>query len=342
MTTTEDICRRIAQVRAELAGPRGRAAFAAMVGVAASTYQNYESSRVPPAPVLVRIADAAGVSLRWLLTGEAPGSGEVPADHPVVQRAAALIGERPNAAAPLAAFLDILSASLGFPSTAEGADEAPAMAAAPPAPPAEGPVTAVRGAQAPAPPEAPRAEPRRAWIPILGRSAAGVPQFWADAEEAAGVTMLDDLIARHAGRADEARQPATARAEGPRGPRTVQLITLASPGEDEAAEFIDAAGVKAGHADAFALRIDGDSMAPDIRHGDLVVLSPSVPAAGGRPAVVQLRGQIGVTCKLFRREGETVHLIPVNEQHVPQSFPAADVCWALRVLARVRPGAEVA
>ena len=51
----------------------------------------------------------------------------------------------------------------------------------------------------------------------------------------------------------------------------------------------------------FAVRIDGASMAPEILHGDVVILSPSCPAEQGKPAVVQLADKIGVTCKLFRR-----------------------------------------
>ena len=56
-----------------------------------------------------------------------------------------------------------------------------------------------------------------------------------------------------------------------------------------------------------------------------------------RRAMVQLSGQIGVTCKVFRRAGDTVHLIPINEQYAPQSFGDETIVWARRVLARIRP-----
>ena len=69
---------------------------------------------------------------------------------------------------------------------------------------------------------------------------------------------------------------------------------------------------------------------------DVVILSPSVAAVDGQPAVVQLRQQIGVTYKLLRTEGERIHLVPVNEKFPPQTFPAERLVWALRVLARVR------
>ena len=42
------------------------------------------------------------------------------------------------------------------------------------------------------------------------------------------------------------------------------------------------------------------------------------------------------SCFIVHR-GDTVHLIPINEQYAPQSFPNGDVVWARRVLARIRP-----
>ena len=71
-------------------------------------------------------------------------------------------------------------------------------------------------------------------------------------------------------------------------------------------------------------------------HGDLVIVCPSQPAVQGKAAVVQLRGQIGVTCKLYRQDADKVHLIPTNKQYEPQSFEVSEVLWALRVLFRIR------
>jgi len=255
------------------------------------------------------------VDLRWLLTGEA-SDPSVAGDHPAVARVAALLADHPDAAGPLTAFLDLLCGTMTWPEKAP-ATETPAPVGAPARSPA---------ARAALPD----------WIPVLGRSAAGVPRFWSDAEDGRGVTRLDDLVARHAGRAPDRRRPARAAEDGAAGESVAQLITLREPDETHVAEFVVAAGLKARHPDAFAVRIDGDSMAPEIRHGDLVVCSPSASAAEGRPAVVQLDGQIGVTCKLVRRDGDTVHLVPVNEQFAPQAFPADRLVWALRVLARIR------
>ena len=325
-----EVCVRIAQVRLEVAGPRGKSVFAKKLGLSPSTYDYYESNRVPPAEVLIRIAQVADVDLNWLLTGQSAGPS-VPVDHPVLQRACALLAERPNAAAPLSAFLQLLAGTLNFPAkvtkqpAADGGD-------------AEG-TGAVEveadSQEAPAAREyAPATTPAASWIPILGRSAAGVPHFWGDQDESAGLTSLAELIARHAHNARRQVREATAATEDDQA--TVQVISCNEPDSQNVVSFVSATGIKGQYPDAFALQIDGDSMTPDISHGDLVVLSPSVEATDGRAAVVQLAGQIGVTCKLFRREGDTVHLVPINEQLSPQSFAADQLVWALRVLARVR------
>jgi transcriptional regulator with XRE-family HTH domain len=337
MPTQPDICRRISQVRLEMDGPRGKASFAKRLELSPSTYDYYEGHRVPPADVLVRVADLAGVDLYWLLTGRAGPA--VPSSHPVVQRVAKLLAGRPDAAGPLAAFIEILSEAGKFP---QKAPEVPVGARGEPSRPAAGKATKVviePGVQ-PGEPVAPgvgEGEGAKAsWIPILGRSAAGLPHFWASKDDSAGLTMLEELVERYA--SNPARQVRAAKAAGGDAPGedAVAVVTLREAPDGQPVEFVLAPGIKSRYADAFALRIDGESMAPEVRHGDIVIVSPSVPAVDGRAAVVQLARQIGVSCKLFRRSGKSVHLIPLNEQFRPQTYPAEQVEWALRVLARVR------
>src|SRR5262249_25130369 len=85
-----------------------------------------------------------------------------------------------------------------------------------------------------------------------------------------------------------------------------------------------------------AWRIDGSSMAPRYRDGDFVIVSPHLPAADGYPCVAHQRGQIGVNCKIFKREGADVVLIPINESSSLQRFNAGELVWAHRVLLSVR------
>jgi len=245
------------------------------------------------------------------LTGRTPGAAAISGGNPIVQRAAKMLAECPDAGAPLAAFLDVLAGTLKFPET-------PAAEVLPIAVPKDS-----------------GSYRQASWIPVLGRTAAGVAQFWSSEAESGGLTTLNELIARHTGRSEQRTRAATATADQA-DEFTVQLITLTNP-DGEVSEFIAAPKLKEAHPDAFAVRIDGESMAPDIRHGDLVILSPSVQAVDGQPAVVQLSRQIGVTCKIYRRQGGRVHLIPINEQFPPQAFGSREVVWSLDVLTRIRP-----
>jgi SOS-response transcriptional repressor LexA len=332
-----DVCARIAQLRTEVTGPRGKSAFARQLGVPASTYDYYENGRVPPADVLVRVAEVTGVKVCWLLTGEAHCSQQVGADDPVLQRAARLLAKHPASAAPLQAFLEILEQTRTFPAKdVEGDYQSAADPAADPSASPSGPCPSTLPVDEPGGRGSlgDRQRAEQTWIPVLGRTAAGVPQFW-QRDQGRGVPTLEQIVSRHAGRAPQ--QIAVGRALGEEAASDVaQVVTLTQPDAADVAEFVVAGEVKERYPDAFALRVDGPSMDPDIRHGDLVVLSPSAKAVNGRAAVVQLRNQIGVTCKIYRCEGERVHLVALSDEVAPVSVESDQVIWALRVLARIR------
>ncbi len=337
-----EICGRVAQVRREYAGSRGKSKFARELGIPASTYDYYEADRTPPAEVLVEIARVAEVDLRWLLTGETGAA--VPADHPVLQRAARLIGRNSDAIEPLTAFLEILEGTLAFPEKAaavagqagekggpqdsghlgEEAFSGESMGRS-----AEAGDDGGDGGEA--------ASKQGRWIPVLGRSAAGVPAFWSRDEAKDDLTTLAELIERYATAQQGPAMPALLTGEAAEG--QAAIIAVRDPAGDlqTPTEFIDAPAIKARYEDAFAVRIDGESMQPEVRHGDYVVLSPSAQARAGAMAVVQLDGAIGVTCKLYHPEGGRIHLVPINETVAPATVDADEIDWALRVLARVRP-----
>lgn len=179
---------------------------------------------------------------------------------------------------------------------------------------------------------------RQGWIPILGRSAAGIPHFWRETGgDDGGATALADLVSRMRPRKARRVHQAQARGELAADGSTAQLVLLDAPEPPGTAEFVIAEHISQRYDVVFAVRIDGASMAPEILHGDVVILSPSCPAEQGKPAVVQLAGQIGVTCKLFRIEADRLHLIPINENFPPTDHPLSDLRWALAVIARVRP-----
>ncbi|MCG3180170.1 MAG: LexA repressor [Phycisphaerae bacterium] len=351
------IAERLTQLRVEYAGDRGRARFAEKLGLTPSTYGNYEKGRTPPPLVLVKAADLTGADLRWLITGrprEEGGAGQSAADprhRAVLERAAALLADRPANLAALVAFLDLLEQktllerSVGIVQGQGGAaaGEPVGETAEPAAPAREG------------------ASPFGRWVPVFGRAAAGLARFWAELREGSPdvpeASALDRMIAEAAAESDPDSQlavlelppvgPTPGRSRSPKGRPsdaddiTVRLVQLTRPITDfQLTEFLEAPRLaerlKCGPL--LGLRIDGDSMAPMMEEGDIVLLSPGEPARPGRAAVVRLAGQIGMTCKLYRPRGEMVRLVPANDRYESQEFPARQLEWALAVLGRVRLG----
>lgn len=84
----------------------------------------------------------------------------------------------------------------------------------------------------------------------------------------------------------------------------------------------------------FAIPIDGDSMESELHEGDLVFVSPEVPAQSGDIAVFQRKGQTGLLCKRLDFEGEDVVLVSLNPdpEWPKERVPRGDILWALKVL----------
>ena len=278
------------------------------------------ASRLPG--VLYRACQLAGESIEWLLTGAesaAPAPNGVATANDLPDRVRRLIGRDPKARAAIESFVDLLDAA---------ANRGPGPVAD------SGPPQAAATSSQSRPSE-------RTWLPILGRSAAGLVHFWPGREDCLpGITELSDLIERHLAQGhrhqrlvpDTSLNPETGEPLRDRA----SLVQLNEAAENSISEFIDAPGVLASYPDAFALRIDGDSMAPRIADGDIVVLSATRLARDGETAVVKLKGQIGVTCKIIRRADGHIHLIAANEAYETKTHDENSVEWALAVLWRIR------
>ena len=319
---------RVRQLRIARFGRRGQAAFCKALGLSPSTYHYYENNRVPSPSLLVRMAQAAHANLTWLLTGQGsmdlPEAGLTGRAGDILDRVSRLVDSSPSARAALSAFVELLE-------NIEGVEHRRQISAA-------GPTAQVDPFGVRPRTRAAKGRPDFPVIPVLGRTAAAVPQFWTSRQEGAGLTnQLAEAIRQLGGRG---RVVGTSHLLGGRGrPASVALIQLARPAELaglSVSEVLEAARLTDRWPDAFALRVDGDSMQPVLEPNDIVILSPAVPAEQGRPAVVQLAGQVGLICKVYRRDGDQVRLIPANEDYPTTAHSAADVLWALKVLARVR------
>lgn len=80
-------------------------------------------------------------------------------------------------------------------------------------------------------------------------------------------------------------------------------------------------------AQAFALRVKGNSMAPRIEDGDTVIVSPAQEPRSGDICVVRVNGED--TLKKVKFEGSYIHLIPLNPDYEPMTVKKRDVnfCW---------------
>jgi transcriptional regulator with XRE-family HTH domain len=262
MTTEKNNVRRlqarVRQVRRSAFGPRGGRTCACVLGVSPSTWKGYETRRVAPVSVLARLCRVTGVDLRWVLTGQF----ETPPDEAatlsarsarILERFDGFVRRRSDGLAATVALLDLL-------------EEADALEAESDA--HQSPLSKVGSAGA-------------GLVPVLGRTAAAVPHFWHGAKDvqwkgllvpSASSVRRRPALLQALEHVEPAPRPVDAR---------VRLLQLSQPTAIHGlsvAEFIDGCDARIDLRDAFALRIDGDSMIPVLEDGDCVVLSPRHPA----------------------------------------------------------------
>ncbi|MGB8225506.1 MAG: S24 family peptidase [Sedimentisphaerales bacterium] len=304
---------RIIDLRKAFAGQRGKSKFAESLGITPSTYNYYEKNRVPPIPVLLKMCQICNVSIFWLLTGRNGGKSTENKSFnngftDILEKLKKLSNGNPVSLRAVTAFLELMEQK-----------------------------DALENNQAKAKP---------GWIPVLGRTAAGPIGMWSQAnlsDSKVMETKLEQLVARHINSSIVRTQSGWISADLPAKPvfaamgdSKVSLIQTALAGSDEVCQFIDCPGIARSYPGCFALQIDGDSMAPRINDSDIVIVSPSVSAAQGQPAVISVAGAIGVTCKLIRTEHDKIHLVPINEKYEPKIVQLEDLLWSLAVLCHIK------
>jgi transcriptional regulator with XRE-family HTH domain len=305
---------RVKLLRTQYAGKRGKNRFASALRLSPSTYNYYESSRIPPIEVLLRMCEVTGADLRWLLTGQAGEATSVSKQNTaVLHKLDGLLTTHPELTEAVLAFVELLCEKKQI----EAAVRSNSVAA----------------------------EERPSWIPVLGRTAAGILHFWDQTllpEPRQAETQLEELVKRHIGRDIvrrlDGRLAIDLQAEGLIGglnKPTANLVQVSGQRRHEIVEFVQCKDIHKAYSDSFALRIDGDSMSPRINDGDIVMLSPSLPARQGQVCIARVAEQIGVTCKLIRTTETQVHLIPINERYQTRVIPKEELLWALAVLCHI-------
>ncbi len=85
-----------------------------------------------------------------------------------------------------------------------------------------------------------------------------------------------------------------------------------------------------GDASAFALEVKGNSMAPKIEDGDIIVVSPKLEARSGDICVVRVSDED--TVKRIKIEDHVVYLIPLNPDFEPMAVKKRDIAFLWRVV----------
>ncbi len=98
------------------------------------------------------------------------------------------------------------------------------------------------------------------------------------------------------------------------------------PGWDEI-EFPDIRGER-----AFALEVQGDSMRPLYREGDVVIVSRTAAIRKGDRVVVRTLGGEVMAKELKRKTAKSLELRSLNPDHPDRSVPAAEVDWIGRIM----------
>lgn len=84
---------------------------------------------------------------------------------------------------------------------------------------------------------------------------------------------------------------------------------------------------------AFAVTLEGDSMEPLFREGDLLVLMPGERIHNGCLAVVRLASD-GVLLRRIEVRGERLRLVPLNPRYEAEELTNDQISWAYPVWGR--------
>ena len=87
-----------------------------------------------------------------------------------------------------------------------------------------------------------------------------------------------------------------------------------------------------GEERAFALEVQGDSMLPLFRDGDVLIVSPSASVRKGDRVVARLHGGEVLAKELRRRTARTVELASLNPEHQDRVLNVGEIAWMARVM----------
>ena len=84
---------------------------------------------------------------------------------------------------------------------------------------------------------------------------------------------------------------------------------------------------------AFAVRLEGDSMEPTFREGDLLIVMPSKEPYSGCFVVCRFKDD-GVVFRRLETAGSVIRLVPLNDRYPVSEHSAEDFSWIYPVWGR--------
>jgi len=85
-------------------------------------------------------------------------------------------------------------------------------------------------------------------------------------------------------------------------------------------------------AGVYALEVQGDSMVPLYRDGDVLIVEPGAQVRRGDRVVVKTRDGEVMAKIILRQTARTIELTSLNPEHPNRTFDMADVEWVARII----------
>ncbi|MGD8450400.1 MAG: helix-turn-helix domain-containing protein [Phycisphaerae bacterium] len=298
---------RIRELRRRHFGPRGKAEFARRLGIPEEEYARYERGTLPPGETLIRICEATGEDLQWLLTGVAARGTVVISQartrhQELLARLACLLDQDPTLAAPIESFVDLL---------AQGRQAEGRVAAMLPAPPTD------------------------ALIPIFEAHELPARIDGLDGPEPAGgfpLVLTTRALAGAVRAAARVVEPAAQYHDGDFRP--VELVTLA-PEAGQPRLCLHSVELAQCFPRMFGVRLRDRSMEPMFQEGDIALVTPGSKPQVGCPAVSRLVEPGAARCRIWLGEDEDGVRLGRLADGEAEHLRRGNVCWSLNVLYRL-------
>ena len=97
-------------------------------------------------------------------------------------------------------------------------------------------------------------------------------------------------------------------------------------------DVVDFPASPANKAGVYALEVQGESMMPLYRDGDVLIVEPGAQVRRGDRVVVKSRDGEVMAKILVRQTAKTIELLSLNPEHANRSFELSEVEWVARII----------